>query len=58
MPEITSLLYEVLKEQHWFASIVVGLCLLVFMVERIKRFSMDVRDRNASFYRESLVAQT
>ena len=54
MPEVIQYFFEAIKEQHWFASIVMGLFLLVFLIERTKRFSMDVRDRNASFYRESL----
>lgn len=45
---------DAFSEQNWFTLSVSGIFILFFLFERVKRFSLDVRDRNTSFYRESL----
>lgn len=54
MSEVLTQISEAFSEQNWFALGVSAIFLLFFLIERVKRFSLDVRDRNTSFYRESL----
>lgn len=54
MIEMIAQVSEAFLEQNWFALVVGGVFLLFFLFERVNRFSLDVRDRNTSFYRESL----
>jgi len=54
MSEVLTQISEAFSEQNWFALGVSAIFFLFFLIERVKRFSLDVRDRNTSFYRESL----
>lgn len=54
MPEMIAQILTALETGNLFVLMVGGPFALIFFFERLKRFSMDVRDRNTSFFKDNL----